>query len=221
MLDGIDLTVPAGACVALVGASGSGKSTLAALAGRLREPDEGEVLLDGLPVTRLARGELRRGVAYAFPRPVLMGADLAEALSYGRPGADPEAVTGAARTAHADDFVRRLPAGYATRTDGLKLSDGEVQRLGLARALIQDARVLVLDDATGGLDTVTEHHIHEAFRTGLADRTRIVVAHHATAAADADFVAWLESGRIKALGPHTELWSDPAYRAVFAREERT
>ncbi|MGW9210140.1 ABC transporter ATP-binding protein [Embleya sp. NPDC055664] len=221
VLDGIDLTVPAGACVALVGASGSGKSTLAALAGRLCEPDEGEVLLDGLPVTRLARGELRRGVAYAFPRPVLVGADLAEALAYGRPGADPEAVTGAARMAYADDFVRRLPAGYATRTDGLALSGGEVQRLGLARALVQDARVLVLDDATSGLDTVTEHHIHEAFRTGLADRTRIVVAHRATAAADADFVAWLESGRIKALGPHTELWNDPAYRAVFTREERT
>ncbi|MFI1578937.1 ABC transporter ATP-binding protein [Embleya sp. NPDC020630] len=221
VLDGIDLTVPAGACVALVGASGSGKSTLAALAGRLREPDEGEVLLDGLPVTRLARGELRRGVAYAFPCPVLVGADLAEALAYGRPGADPEAVTGAARMAYADDFVRRLPAGYATRIDGLALSGGEVQRLGLARALVQDARVLVLDDATSGLDTVTEHHIHEAFRTGLADRTRIVVAHRATAAADADFVAWLESGRIKALGPHTELWNDPAYRAVFTREERT
>ncbi|WP_439676873.1 ABC transporter ATP-binding protein [Embleya sp. MST-111070] len=221
VLDGIDLTVPAGACVALVGASGSGKSTLAALAGRLREPDEGEVLLDGLPVTRLARGELRRGVAYAFPRPVLVGTDLTEALAYGRPGADPEAVTGAARMAYADDFVRRLPAGYATRIDGLALSGGEVQRLGLARALVQDARVLVLDDATSGLDTVTEHHIHEAFRTGLADRTRIVVAHRATAAADADFVAWLESGRVKALGPHTELWNDPAYRAVFTREERT
>ncbi|GCD99933.1 ABC transporter ATP-binding protein [Embleya hyalina] len=221
VLDGIDLTVPAGACVALVGASGSGKSTLAALAGRLREPDEGEVLLDGLPVTRLARGELRRGVAYAFPRPVLVGADLAEALAYGRPGADPEALTRAARMAYADDFVRRLPAGYATRTDGLALSGGEVQRLGLARALVQDARVLVLDDATSGLDTVTEHHIHEAFRTGLADRTRIVVAHRAAAAADADFVAWLDSGRIKALGPHRELWSDPAYRAVFTREERT
>lgn len=215
VLDGIDLTVPAGACVALVGVSGSGKSTLAALAGRLREPNEGEVLLDGMPVTRLARGELRRAIAYAFPRPVLVGADLAGALAYGRPGADAETVTEAARMAFADDFVRRLPAGYATRTQGLALSGGEVQRLGLARALVQDARVLVLDDATSGLDTVTEHHIHEAFRTGLAGRTRLVVAHRATAAAGADFVAWLAAGRIKAIGTHAELWSDPAYRAIF------
>ncbi|MFJ8738166.1 ABC transporter ATP-binding protein [Embleya sp. NPDC127516] len=215
VLDGIDLTVPAGACVALVGASGSGKSTLAALAGRLREPDEGEVLLDGMPVTRLARGELRRAIAYAFPRPVLVGADLAGALAYGRPGADAETVTEAARMAFADDFVRRLPAGYATRTQGLALSGGEVQRLGLARALVQDARVLVLDDATSGLDTVTEHHIHEAFRAGLAGRTRLVVAHRATAAAGADFVAWLAAGRIKAIGTHAELWSDPTYRAIF------
>ncbi|MYS85849.1 ATP-binding cassette domain-containing protein [Embleya scabrispora] len=215
LLDGIDLTVPAGTCVALVGASGSGKSTLAALAGRLREPDEGEVLLDGLPVTRLARGELRRGVAYAFPRPVLVGADLAEALAYGRPGASAQTVTRAAEMAFADDFVRRLPAGYATRTEGLALSGGEVQRLGLARALVQDARVLVLDDATSGLDTVTEHRIHEAFRTGLAGRTRLVVAHRAAAAADADSVVWLDAGRIKAIGTHADLWSDPAYRAVF------
>ncbi|MFI6587020.1 ATP-binding cassette domain-containing protein [Embleya sp. NPDC050493] len=221
VLDRIDLTVPAGACVALVGASGSGKSTLAALAGRLREPDEGEVLLDGLPVSRLARGELRRGVAYAFPRPVLVGADLAGALAYGRPGASAQTVTRAAEMAFADDFVRRLPAGYATRTEGLALSGGEVQRLGLARALVQDARVLVLDDATSGLDTVTEHRIHEAFRTGLAGRTRLVVAHRAAAAADADFVVWLDAGRIRAVGPHADLWSDPAYRTVFTTTDPT
>jgi ATP-binding cassette subfamily B protein len=218
VLDGVDLTVPPGACVALVGASGSGKSTLAALAGRLREPDEGEVLLDGLAVTRLARGELRRGVAYAFPRPVLLGADVGQALAYGRPGAGADAVTDAARMAYADDFVRRLPDGYATATAGLALSGGEVQRLGLARALVQDARVLVLDDATSGLDTVTEHRIHEAFRRGLTGRTRLVVAHRATAAADADFVAWLDAGRITAVGTHHELWRDPSYRAVFAAE---
>nr|WP_237534649.1 ABC transporter ATP-binding protein [Streptomyces sp. SID3343] len=216
VLDGIDLTVPPGACVALVGASGSGKSTLAALVGRLREPDEGDVLLDGLVVTRLARGELRRGVAYAFPRPVLLGADVGQALAYGRPGAGADAVADAARMAYADDFVRRLPDGYATATAGLALSGGEVQRLGLARALVQDARVLVLDDATSGLDTVTEHRIHEAFRRDLTGRTRVVVAHRATAAADADFVAWLDAGRIRAVGTHAELWSDRAYRAIFA-----
>ena len=218
VLDGVDLTVPAGACLALVGASGSGKSTLAALVGRLREPDEGAVLLDGVPVTRFARGELRRGVAYAFPKPTLPGHDIAGALAYGRPGACSDTVVEAAVMADADAFVRRLPDGYATRIDRLALSGGEMQRLGLARALVQDARVLVLDDATSGLDAVTEHRVHEAFRTGLAGRTRIVVARRATAAAGADRVAWLDRGRLRGTGTHAELWSDPAYRAVFATE---
>lgn len=221
VLDDVDLTVPAGTCLALVGASGSGKSTLAALVGRLREPDAGDVLLDGVEVARFARGELRRVVAYAFPKPALPGHDIADALAYGRPGACSDAVVEAAVMADADAFVRRLPDGYATRMDRLALSGGEMQRLGLARALVQGARVLVLDDATSGLDTVTEHRIHTAFVTGLAGRTRIVVAHRATAAADADHVAWLDHGRLRGSGTHAELWSDPAYRAVFATDERT
>jgi ATP-binding cassette subfamily B protein len=216
LLSGVDLTVPAGSCLALVGASGSGKSVLAALPGRLRDPDEGEVCVDGLSVGALAPGELRRAVAYAFPDPALLGTDLRDALGYGRPGADAAEISRAAAIARADGFVLRLPDGYATPVAGLTLSGGEVQRLGLARAVAQDARVLVLDDATSGLDMVTEHQVMDAFRRRLAGRTRVVVAHRATAAAQADRVAWLDKGRLRALGTHAELWTDPEYRAVFA-----
>lgn len=218
LLTGVDLTVPAGTCLALVGASGSGKSLLAALPGRLRDPDEGEVLVDGLPVASLARGELRRAVAYAFPDPALFGTDLRDALGYGRPGAGAGEIGRAAAIARADAFVLRLPEGYATSVRGLGLSGGEVQRLGLARAVAQDARVVVLDDATSGLDMVTEHQVMDAIRRRLAGRTRIVVAHRATAAAQADLVAWLDEGRVRAVGRHEELWDDPDYRAVFAGE---
>ncbi|WTW97701.1 ABC transporter ATP-binding protein/permease [Streptomycetaceae bacterium NBC_01309] len=216
LLSGVDLTVPAGTCLALVGTTGSGKSLLAALPGRLHDPDEGEVLVDGLPVAALARGELRRAVAYAFPDPALLGSDLRDALGYGRPGAGAGEIGRAAAIAQADTFVLRLPDGYSTPVVGLGLSGGEVQRLGLARAVAQDARVMVLDDATSGLDMVTEHQVMDAFRRRLAGRTRIVVAHRAAAAAQADRVAWLDAGRIRALGTHEELWDDPDYRAVFA-----
>ncbi|MGR7002469.1 ATP-binding cassette domain-containing protein [Yinghuangia aomiensis] len=216
LLDRVDLTVPAGACCAVVGASGSGKSLLAALPGRLRDPDAGSVAIDGLPVAALARGELRRAVAYAFPRPTLLGHDVREAIGFGKPGAEASALVHAAAVAHADDFVRRLPDGYGTRIDGLGLSGGEVQRLGLARAVAQDARVIVLDDATSGLDMVTEHQVMDAFARRLGGRTRVVVAYRATAAASADLVVWLDRGRVRAVGTHDDLWDDADYRAVFA-----
>jgi len=124
-------------------------------------------------------------------------------------------VTGAARAAHADAFIRRLPEGYDTPLERAPMSGGERQRVGLARALVRPARVYVLDDATSGLDTVTEAEVTDAITTLLQGRTRLVVAHRAATAARCDLVAWLEKGRIVALAPHTELWRDGAYRAVF------
>lgn len=240
LLSHVNLTVPAGCCLALVGTSGSGKSLLAALPGRLRDPDEGEVLIDGTPVAALACGESARAVAYAFPDPVLLGSDIRDALGFGQRmvgdvGADPDTGTDrdtgtdggtedpqgstiarAAAMARADGFVLGLPDGYATPVSELALSGGEMQRLGLARAIAQDARVLVLDDATSGLDMVTEHQVMDAVRHRLRGRTRILVAHRAAAAAQADRVAWLDGGRLRAFGTHAELWQDPDYRAVFA-----
>ncbi|MEV0644275.1 ABC transporter ATP-binding protein [Phytomonospora sp. NPDC050363] len=216
VLDGLDLQVEAGSCVAVVGRSGSGKSSLALLAGGLLTPDEGEVRLDGVPLTRIPAERLRRDFAYAFDRPVLLGATVAEAVAYGGGG---ERVRDAARTASADEFVQRLPDGYDTPMSAAPLSGGETQRLGLARALAADGKVLVLDDATSGLDTVTEAQVAEALTARLAGRTRLVVAHRASTAARADLVAWLDGGRVRALGPHRRLWTEePGYRAVFGGE---
>lgn len=216
LLDGVDLDVPAGASVALVGPSGAGKSLLAGLPGRFADPDEGEVLLDGVPVRDLDAAHLREAVAYAFERPVLIGATVRDALSYGSPGLPGEAVERAARAAHADAFVRRLPHGYDTPLAETPLSGGERQRLGLARTLARPARVYVLDDATSGLDTVTEARVSTAVTEALAGRTRLVVAHRVATAARCDLVVWLADGRVRAVAPHAELWRDPDYRAVFA-----
>ncbi|WP_083733111.1 ATP-binding cassette domain-containing protein [Actinomadura sp. CNU-125] len=136
VLDRLDLTVPAGAAVAVVGASGTGKSVLVSLVGRLLDPQEGRVELDGVPVTAVAPPELRRAVAYAFDVPALLGATVHDLIAYARPEATRADVRRAARTAAADDFVRALPDGYDTPLDRAPLSGGELQRLGLARAAL-------------------------------------------------------------------------------------
>ncbi|WP_329369840.1 ABC transporter ATP-binding protein/permease [Streptomyces sp. NBC_00669] len=216
VLDRLDLTVPGGSCVAVVGPSGAGKSVLAALAGRLTDPDEGIVLLDGRPLSTLSRLELRDAVGYAFERPVLLGDTLADAIAFGPRELTTETVTGAARAAGADGFLRRLPDGYATPRAAAPLSGGEVQRLGLARAFAHGGRLLVLDDATSSLDTVTELHVAHSLLHDPLGRTRLLTTHRAATAARADLVAWLDSGRLRALAPHRTLWQDPAYRALFA-----
>jgi ATP-binding cassette subfamily B protein len=205
VLDGLDLVVPGGAAVAVVGRSGTGKSLLAALAGRLTDPDEGRILLDGVPLATLDHAALRHAVGYAFARPALFGATVAEAI-----GGDAEA---AARSARADSFIGRLPLGYRTPPSEAPLSGGELQRLGLARALAHPGRLLVLDDATSSLDTVTEMQVADVL-TG-DPRTRLIIAHRVGTAARADLVAWLDGGRIRACAPHHELWRDPRYREVF------
>ncbi|RKN41513.1 ATP-binding cassette domain-containing protein [Micromonospora endolithica] len=225
VLAGIDLTVPAGATVAVVGRSGAGKSSLAAVAGGLHEPDAGEVLLDGVPLRGLSRAALRRAVGHAFDRPALVGETVHDAIGLGLPAVaarppDDDApatapVLAAARAAQVADVVARLPDGFRTRLADAPLSGGEAQRLGLARAFPAE-RLLVLDDATSSLDTATEHRIGRALTEHAGGRTRLVVTHRATTAAAADLVAWLDGGRLRALAPHRWLWADPAYRAVFA-----
>lgn len=214
VLDGLSLAVPGGATVAVVGASGSGKSTLAAVAGRLLDPDDGEILLDGVPLRGLAQGPLRRAVGHAFARPVLVGETVGSAIALGFADAVPERIRAAARTARIDTVVTRLPEGYRTPLATTPLSGGETQRLGLARALSGE-RLLVLDDATSSLDTVTEHQVSEALFDAADRRTRIVITHRAGTAARADAVAWLDRGRLRGYAPHGTLWADPDYRALF------
>ncbi|MFC5180671.1 ABC transporter ATP-binding protein [Actinomadura harenae] len=219
-LHGIDFTVPSGGATAVVGRSGAGKSLLAALAGRLLDPDEGIVLLDGVALHELSRSELRRAVGYAFERPVLLGETVTDAVALGLPShthAHEDHVRNAARAARADTYLERLPSGYATALADAPMSGGERQRLGIARALAQGERLLVLDDATSSLDTVTEREIGAALTSAADGRTRLLVAHRVATAAEADHVVWLDDGRVRAQAPHSDLWRDhPDYRALFA-----
>jgi ATP-binding cassette subfamily B protein len=211
LLDSVDFTVPGGAAVAVVGRSGAGKSVLVSLAARLREPDAGEVLLDGVPVGRLRHSALRAAVSCAFERPVLVGERIVDAVGLGQ---DLAAVRAAARATHAHDFVSRLPLGYDTPLAEAPMSGGENQRLGLARAW-RAGRLLILDDATSSVDMVTEMQISRTLTEDHGRRTRLIVTHRPATAARADLVVWLESGRVRAVGPHERLWEDPQYRAVF------
>ncbi|WP_189390113.1 ABC transporter ATP-binding protein [Streptomyces sp. SDr-06] len=214
VLDAVSLDVPAGIVLAVVGPSGSGKTALGLLAGGLVDPDEGEVLLEGVPLRALDPGAVRAAVGYAFDRPVLLGDTIGDAIGFGNQARGK--VERAAGIAQAEDFIRRLPDGFDTRLDQAPLSGGELQRLGLARAIAHQGRVLVLDDATSSLDSVTEAKLAAAFVEGLAGRTRLVIAHRAITAARADLVAWLDQGRIQAVAAHHTLWAtEPRYRAVF------
>ncbi len=205
------LTLPGGSTVAVVGRSGAGKSVLASLAARLRDPDGGQVRLDGVPLPALTHDALRSGVGVAFERPVLVGAAVGDAIGLGV--ADQVQVHAAARAVHAHEFVSRLPDGYSTPLPETPMSGGEAQRLGLARAW-SASRLLVLDDATSSLDTATEMQVSRAV-TANGGRTRLVVTHRIATAARADLVVWLDRGRVRAVGPHDDLWADAEYRAVF------
>ena len=215
VLDRLNLIVPGGSMVAVVGRSGSGKSLLAALAGRLTDPHEGVVLLDGVPLSELSHGDLREAVVYGFERPGLLGHTVVDAIAFGHVSPSREEVVAAAYRARADDFIRHLPAGYDTPLAEAPMSGGEAQRMGLARTFAHGGRVIVLDDVTASLDSVTEHEIGRILTGRLGNVTRLVVAHRASTASRADVVAWLDGGQVRALAPHALLWADPAYRALF------
>jgi ATP-binding cassette, subfamily B, bacterial len=217
VLRDLDLTVAPGAAVAVVGRSGAGKSTLARLAGRLADPDAGTVALDGIDLREFTKAALRESVVYAFERPELVGDTPDDVIRFGFRRPDDAQVLVAAGQAQAAAFLARLPRRLSTSLDATPLSGGEVQRLGLARAFAHAgaARLLILDDATSSLDTVTEMLVARAVTGELSGLTRLIVAHRATTAARADLVAWLDGGRIRALAPHGELWADREYRAIF------
>ena len=215
ILSGVNLRIPAGTTIALVGESGVGKTTLATLIGRLHDPDEGMVRIDGSPLATWSAESLAKRVAYAFESPALLGDTVRDAITLGYDATDAE-VEAAARSVEADAFIRRLPGGYDTPLDETPMSGGERQRLGLARAALRDSSTLVLDDALSSLDVATAARVFAALGSLSEDRTAIIVAHRASTAASADVVAWLVDGRVRRVAPHAELWDDPAYRAAFA-----
>lgn len=215
VLDCVSLCLPGGASVAVVGRSAAGKSMLAAVAGGLAEPDSGAVLLDGVPIAVVDPQTLRREVCYAFEQPALLGATVRDAIVFGRDGLTGDQIERAATMARADEFIRRLPEGYDTPLPKSPMSGGELQRIGLTRSFAVPSRLLILDDATSNLDTVTELRVRNALAAAGTGHTRLVVGHRPSTAARCDLVAWLDAGRLRALAPHRELWNDPRYRAVF------
>jgi ATP-binding cassette subfamily B protein len=206
-LHGVDLTVEAGTTVALVGATGSGKTTLVQLLGRLYDVTAGSVRIDGADVREIDLRSLRDAIAVVDDDPFLFSASVHENIAYARPDATREEVELAAERAQAAGFIEELPAGYDTRVGerGLTLSGGQRQRIAIARALLADPRILVLDDATSSVDASTEQAIKEALREVMAGRTTFVIAHRLSTIALADEIVVLEGGRIAARGTHGQL----------------
>src|SRR5205085_10115564 len=201
------LRIRAGERVALVGASGSGKSTVASLLGRFYDVDDGRVTLDGTDVRRLRLSDLRRSIGIVFEYAFLFSSSIADNIAFGAPGATAEQIRAAARAAEADRFIRALPDGYDTVVGerGLTLSGGQRQRVTLARALVTDPTIIVLDDATSAVDPTVEAEIHATLRRLMADRTTIIVAHRRSTIGLADRIVVVDAGRVLAEGTHHEL----------------
>lgn len=219
VLCGFDLHIPAGASVAVVGATGSGKSTLARLLLRFYDVDDGSIAIDDVDVRDLSLHDLRHAVAVVFEDTLLFHDTVAGNIAFARPDATQEEIERAATLAGAHDFVTQLPEGYQTLLGerGFSLSGGQRQRIALARAIVADPRVLVLDDATSAVDPSKEHEIREAMATVMRDRTTIVIAHRPGTIALADTVVLLDKGRVAATGTHDGLLAtNERYRAVLA-----
>lgn len=217
VLNELSLSIRAGETVALVGPSGAGKSTLFDLLLRFYDPDTGQILIDHIDSRQVALDDLRRCFALVPQNPALFHGSIADNIRYARPGASDEAMVEAARIAHADEFIRRLPQGYETHLGdtGLGLSGGQKQRLAIARALLADAPILLLDEATSALDAESEHLIQQAMPGLMSDRTTLVIAHRLATVRHADRIIVLEAGIVQDIGSHDELVArNPLYRRL-------
>jgi ABC-type multidrug transport system fused ATPase/permease subunit len=207
VLHDLDLLVPAGQTVAVVGETGAGKSTIARLVSRFWDPSDGAVLLDGVDLRDLAEDDLRRAVVMVTQDTFLFSGTVADNIRFGRPDATPAEVEAAADAIGAGEFVRALPAGFDTdvQAKGARLSAGQRQLLAFARAFLADPAVLILDEATSALDIPSERLVQRALRTLLADRTAVIIAHRLTTVEIADRVLVIDGGRIVEDGPPAEL----------------
>ena len=208
VLDGFSLRVAPGETVALVGTSGSGKSTVALLLPRFYDIQQGAITVDGRDIRDLSLRSLRSQVGVAFEDSFLFSDSVRSNIAYGKPDATDDEVVAAARAAEADEFIGALPDGYATTVGerGLTLSGGQRQRIALARAIISDPAILVLDDATSAIDSRVEHEIHETLRRISHDRTTLLVAHRRSTLSLADRIAVVDEGRVLDIGTQDELW---------------
>ena len=219
VIDGFDLSIPAGHAVALVGATGSGKSTLVRLLTRFHDVKSGAIEIDGVDVRSMSLTDLRSAVGIVFEDTFLFHDPVRDNIAFARPEATDDVVQSAARLAGAHEFITELPEGYNTILGerGYSLSGGQRQRIAIARAIVAEPRVLVLDDATSAVDPSKEHEIREAMTTVMRGRTTIVIAHRPGTIALADTVVLLDGGRAIAVGSHDELLAtNDRYRQVLA-----
>lgn len=221
VLSGVTFEVNPGECIAIVGETGSGKSALLSLIPRFYDPDAGTVLVDGLDVREWDLQALRRRIGIVFQENFLFSDSVAANIAFGQPDASREAIVAAARAACAHDFIEELPQGYETvlGESGVDLSGGQRQRLTIARALLADPSILLLDDPTAAIDPATEHHILNAITRSLAGRTTLVVAHRLSTLRRADRILVLERGRIVQTGTHAALMQeDGPYRQAASHQ---
>jgi len=222
IINHFSVNIRPGQAIALVGATGSGKSTVVRLLTRFHDVQQGSIRLDGIDVRQLKLSELRTAVGIVFEETFLFHDSVADNIAFSRPDATPEVIERAARLAGAHDFITELPNGYQTILGerGYSLSGGQRQRIAIARAIVSDPRVLVLDDATSAVDPSKEHEIREAMATVMKGRTTIVIAHRPGTIALADTVILLDEGRAVAVGTHEGLLANnERYRQVLAAWE--
>jgi ATP-binding cassette, subfamily B, multidrug efflux pump len=222
VLHNINLSVPAGSSLAIVGPTGSGKSTLVSLIPRLHDAADGSVLIDGSPVREHSLEQLRKNIGFVPQETFLFSDTIAENIAFGRPDASEREIEKAARVAQIANEILEFPRGFATVVGerGITLSGGQKQRTAIARAVLRDARVLILDDALASVDTYTEEQILNGLRKVMEGRTTLLISHRISTARNADQIAVLVGGRIVELGTHDELIARNGYYTALAEKQQ-
>lgn len=218
VLDSINLHIKPGELVGIIGSTGSGKTTLVSLISRLYDVDEGEVLVDGVNIKDYSLKNLRKGIAVVLQKNTLFSGTIAENLRWGKEDATDEELVRVAKIAQADSFIRSFPEGYYSEIErgGANLSGGQRQRLCIARALLKNPRIIILDDSTSAVDTATDAAIRKAFREQLKNSTKLIIAQRITSVSDADKIIVLDGGSVVGIGTHSQLMAScHTYQEIY------